>query len=93
VKATIYHRPHGRPEVIDLVNVDPADAAWFEANNVKISLEADGEEGAITYADIGLKDEDGEPDELIEFSHGRNCVQTLAALRRQCEEHKAKEPT
>jgi hypothetical protein len=83
---TIYHRPNGRPETLDIPNVHKEDADWFEANNVKISMEEDGAGGNIVYADIGLKDEDGEPVELIELSKGRDCMTTLAALRQQCEE-------
>jgi hypothetical protein len=89
MQVTVYRRPHGRYTVIDCQNVYPEDKAWFEAHNVKVSMEEDGMPGNpnyIFYADIGRKDEDGEPDEVIELSQGRACDETLAALRRQCEE-------
>jgi hypothetical protein len=94
MKVTVYHRPHRRPEVIDCPNVAPEDAAWFEANNVKVSMEEDGMPGDpnfIVYGDIGLVDEDGEPDEIIVFSGVDSCEATLARLRRECEERKAQE--
>lgn len=82
---TIYHRPNGRAETIEIWHIDDADAAWFRANNVKLSMEEDGAGGVIAYADVGLRDEDGEPNEAIEISRGRPCEETLAALRGQCE--------
>ena len=87
MKATVFILPHGRSEVIDLKNIRPEDEAYFTERGIEISLEElNGE--MVVYADLG-ENEDGDPEELIEFSHGRNCQDTLSALRRLCEEHLA----
>ena len=87
MKATVFILPHGRSEVIDLKNIRPEDEAYFTERGIEISLEQlNGE--MVVYADLG-ENEDGDPEELIEFSHGRNCQDTLSALRRLCEEHLA----
>jgi hypothetical protein len=88
---TIYLRPHGHRDQIMIQNIDPDDEAWFAANSVKLSMEEDGGGGVIAYADIGLVDEDGEPDEVIVFSGAMGCIETLHKLRLECEERKAKE--
>jgi hypothetical protein len=80
----IFKRPDGRQEVIDCKHVHDEDAAWFQSNNVSISMEDIGGMFAV-YAGIGKVDEDGEPDELIEISGTRDCFETLSALRKQCE--------
>lgn len=88
MKATAYFPPNGRSGLIDIVNVRPEDEAYFTERGIEISLEQlNGE--MVVYADLGEPNEDGDPEELIEFSHGRNCQDTLSALRRLCEEHLA----
>ena len=88
MKATVFILPHGRSEVIDLKNIRPEDEAYFTERGIHISLEQlNGE--MVVYADLGKPNKDGDPEELIEFSHGRNCQDTLSALRRLCEEHLA----
>lgn len=84
MKVTVYHRPDGHPEVIDCKHVHDEDATWFQSNNVAISMEDIGGQFAV-YADVGHVDEEGEPDELIELSGDRDCFETMAALRKQCE--------
>lgn len=82
---TLYKRPNGRTQKIDIKNVIPDDEAYFTRNSINISIEDVGIMFAI-YADIGRMDEDGEPIELIELSKGRSCEETLSALRKLCEE-------
>ena|GEM_PF-1859648 len=84
MEVTIYKRPHGRTEVISITNVCPDDAAYFKQQRIRISIEDVGGMFAI-YADTGIKNADGEPDELIEMSKGRSCEDTLSALRKLCE--------
>lgn len=86
MKVTVFKRPNGLKEVIDMKNINGEDEMWFLANGVKISMEEDGADGFIIYADIGRKDEDGEPDEIILLSKGRTCVQCMTALRKECDE-------
>jgi hypothetical protein len=82
MKVTVYHKPDGRQEILDIPNINADDAKWFEANNAVISMEDIGDMFAV-YADIGLVYE-GELDEIMELSMGRTCVETLAALRIEC---------
>lgn len=82
---TVYHRPNGHSEVIDLVRINPEDEAWFREHDLKLSLEEDGANGFIVYGDIGLKNEDGEPDEVIVLSGQMTCQDSLAKLRAECE--------
>ena len=82
---TLYKRPNGRTQEIDIRNVLPDDEAFFGHHNISISMEEVGGMFAI-YADIGQTDEDGEPIELIELSQDRTCEETLSALRKLCEE-------
>ena len=86
MNVTLYKRPDGRSEVIDVRNVLPEDEQWFADHNVKISMEDIGDT-IVVYADTG-KVVDGEPDEFIEIANGRTCEETLSALRKQCEEDK-----
>lgn len=85
MKATVFISPNGRTEVIEVTNVYPEDAAYFVENNIHISMEQLAGE-TIVYADIGQTDDEGEPVELIEFAGTRSCEDTLAALRKACEE-------
>lgn len=89
MKATFYMPPNGHREVREFTNVRAEDAEFFEKHGIKISMEAQGS-NAIVYADTG-KTTDGEPDELIQISQGRSCEDTLAALRKDCEERFADE--
>ncbi len=84
MEVTIYKQPHGRTEKVDIKNVRPEDADYFERHSIRISMEDAGGQ-FVVYADDGTKDEDEEPDELIELSQGRSCEDTLSALRAQCE--------
>ena len=85
MKATVYIAPHGRAEVIEVTKVHPEDEDYFVQNNIQISMEQLAGE-TIVYADIGKTDDEGEPVELIEFAGTRSCEETLAALRKACEE-------
>ena len=85
MNVTIYKRPDGRAEVIDCRNVRAEDEQFFKQHSVAISMEDIGDQ-FVVYADIGKTTEDGEPDELIELSGTRSCEDTLAALRKQCQE-------
>lgn len=78
---TIYHRPNGRQEEIICREVEDDDAQWFKTRSVKVSMESDGGDGYIIYADYGAVTEDGEPDEIVVTSKGRSCRKTLSELR------------
>lgn len=85
MKVTLYKKPNGAKEAINVTKVYLADAAWFERHNASLSMEETG--GTfVVYADVGLEDDDGEPMEAIELANGRSCEDTFQALRTQCEE-------
>lgn len=85
ISATYYQRPNGAKHPMEIRNIRPTDEAWFKQRNAKLSIEDDGCGSFISYADIGLRDEDGEPVEAIEIAGSRSCEDTMAALRAQCE--------
>lgn len=84
MQATLYKKPDGRKQIIEVKNVLPDDEKWFVENNIKISMEDIGGDFAV-YGDTGMEDEDGETIEMIFIAQGRTCEETLSALRRECE--------
>lgn len=82
---TLYKRPHGRKEVIDMTKIYPEDEQWFVEHDVKISMEDLGFD-FVVYADIGLASEDGDPDEITAFANKRTCEETMKLVRQRCEE-------
>lgn len=85
IKATLFIPPNGREQEIIITEINEADELWFVENNAKLSGEELMNGQQVIYADVGLKDEEGEPLEGIEISQGRSCRETIAALRVQCE--------
>lgn len=83
MKATVFVPPNGEQQEITITKIRAEDREFFEKHGVKISMEELGGQNVV-YADTG-KVTDGEPDELIEISHGRSCEDTLYALRAACE--------
>lgn len=84
MKCTIYKKPNGNTEVIDMRNIKDEDAKYFEENDIDVSMEEIGN-GFAVYADIGVTDEDGEPDEILVLSNGKTCEETMSKLRQECE--------
>jgi len=89
MKVTFYKLPNGRKEVIEMTKINQEDADWLTANNVGVSMEEIGDQ-VVVYGDIGKETEEGEPDEIIVLSGSMNCYQTMAALRKQCQEELSK---
>jgi hypothetical protein len=93
IEVTLYKRPHGHTESINVSKIYSDDEQWFKDNNVKLSMEELGHGlGVAAYADVGLFDDDGEPLEAVVISGACTCQETLQTLRKQCErmlaEHK-----
>ena len=78
MKVTLYKKPNGRTEVVDVKNVYPEDEAWFAEHNAKLSMEDIGGE-FVCYADVGFE-EDGEPMEAIVLSRSRSSAGLLLVL-------------
>jgi len=90
MEVTLYLRPTGRTRVIDITKVLPDDEQWFKDHSAKISMEETGD-SIIAYADVGLKCEDGEPDELIVIApFSKPCETMMSELRAECEKALAK---
>lgn len=89
IKATLYQRPNGKKSVITLTKdeITKEDAKYFKGNKVKVSLEpqANGTDNIIIYADYGKRTEDGEPEEIIIFSRGREAIECMTELRQEVE--------
>lgn len=87
MKVTLFEKPNGRQNEIDICNVRQADVLFFTSNNVKISMEDSGVPGmgATVYADIGKRADDGTPEEIIVFARGRTCEDTFTDLRQKCD--------
>lgn len=78
----LYKRPNGRHEIIDIPNVYPEDAEYFERNNFKISME---EVIGGQYACYACPEDDlTEESELLVLSAGKNCKDTLRELAEYC---------
>lgn len=85
IAITYFIPPNGEKRQGELSRIHAEDEAWFKANGAKLSAEELPGGDIVVYADIGIVTDDGEPDEVIEISGGRDCYATMAALRKQCE--------
>lgn len=76
---TVYKRPYGATEEIQVTHVRPEDAVWLNANAVAVGLEDLGGFFAI-YARWGVAP-DGEPLEHTHFVRGgQSCEDALAEV-------------
>lgn len=85
MKVTFYKAPNGVQEVIDITKVYPEDEKFFIENGVVVSMEELAGD-FVVYANTGIENEDGDPEEFIEIAQGRSCEDVLKALRVSCEE-------
>lgn len=84
---TLYKRPHSRTEVINITKIKDSDAAWFQDNNIPVSMEDCGMFYAV-YADCGFRiDDDGDedPDEIICTTVKGTCEVLMSELKMKCE--------
>lgn len=78
---TLFKRPNGLAELVRIYNIDPDDQHFLESHNVKVSMEQIIEDQVVVYGDYGAVDSDGDPGEIIVFSDGRSCLETMKELR------------
>lgn len=91
IQCLIYTRPFGTRTDTEINAIDEDDERYFKEKGIKLSMESDGRDGHILYADIGLTLEDGTPSEIIHISKpGEDCNTAMASLRKLVEEHYAK---
>lgn len=64
MRVTQYIRPNGEKRVLDVTKIHKEDEEWFLNKKAKLSVEDTGAY-IILYADIGIKNDEGEPDEAI----------------------------
>lgn len=79
--ATLFVPPNGQQEKRAVLNIAEEDAKWFTDNNVEVSMEEIGGMVAV-YATPPGKNGD---DQIMVLSNGRECMETMADLRKQCE--------
>jgi hypothetical protein len=65
MKATLFIRPLGGKQEIDIIDIKEEDKKWFEENKIKVSIEDDNRGNYILYSDAGFVDEENEPVECI----------------------------
>jgi len=75
-----YRRPDGRMSEIDMTNIYPEDIQFFENYVVSMEELTTGDIAVYAYPENG-----DEEDEVIVFDNGRNCQETMKALRSECE--------
>ena len=91
IECLVFLRPYGDRRTIELRNINLEDEIYFKEKGVKLSMESDGRDGHILYADIGLTLEDGTTSEIIHISKpGEDCNAAMASLRKLVEEAYAK---
>ena len=76
INVTVYHKPDGRKEPIEVKNIYKDDADFINDNDIKVSMEELNQD-IIVYFDYGKKDGDGEPIEHIVISGNRSCIKTM----------------
>ena len=86
IPVTVYERPNGKRVDIICPNIRDDDANFFTTRSVKISMEECPGSGFAIYADYGAVDEEDEPQEILVFSNGRSCEDTMAELRELVEQ-------
>lgn len=80
IYATLFTPPNGERSPLNIEAINLEDEEWFKANDVKISAEETGGHFVVYAGHAELGEE-----EAIEVSRGRDCFDTMAALRAQCQ--------
>lgn len=90
MKMTLYMAPNGTKRIVEISNVLDEDREFFESHGVVISMEEIPSHNGtdfVVYADTGVENEDGDPEEYMEIAGGRSCEEVLHKLRLSCEEY------
>lgn len=80
---TVHYFDHNGQRQMDITNVRPSDAEYFEQNDIKVSMEELAGEFIVygcPYSD------DSEESEVIVFAAGRSCEDTMTQLAKECRE-------
>ena len=82
MQVTIYTRPNGDSRKIIIQNIRKEDQDFFESNKITVSMEMVTEDNIIVYGTIPEFEED---EEVIVFSNGKSCEETMSELRAECQ--------
>jgi hypothetical protein len=82
MKATFYKKPHGFTEELEISEIYPEDEEFFTKYGIKLSMEEIRGE-FVVYAESSYLLDD-EPYELLVFSGGMSCKDTLQRLVETC---------
>lgn len=77
MKATLFIKPHGKSQEIDIIQIDKEDEQFLIENNIKLSMEELDDDNNVIYFDYGETNEEDEPEEYIELSNNRSCIDTI----------------
>lgn len=81
----MFQKPDGRMSTIDIGNIYPEDVDYFIENDIVVSIEEDiTPDNFILYA-CPAEDLD-EESEIIVFSSGRSCEESMKELRQKSEQ-------
>jgi len=83
INVTLFLKPNGRREQIQLTNINSEDADFINSHKIKVSLEELDSNNFCLYFDYGKtinNDPNEEPDELMELSFGRTCEETISKV-------------
>lgn len=88
LKATLYTLPSGGKTSIDIKNIEPEDAAFFNDNGFEVSLETLLDGKFVIYSTTGIENDDGEEIEKIYIvPEGEECQVSMKKLRELVEKH------
>lgn len=77
---TMYLKPDGHTRTVPIENVTDDDAAFFNDNNITVSIEAINDGQYALYADVGAEEE------LMYVSdYGMTCQEAMHMLRLRCD--------
>lgn len=88
LKATLYTLPNGAQSEINVQNIEPEDAAFFNDNGFEVSMETLRDGKFVLYSTTGVEDEDGEEiEEIYIVPDGEECQVSMKKLRELVEKH------
>lgn len=87
MEVTLYKKPNGNTQIINITKISDVSAKWFEDNNIPVSMEDCGAFFAV-YADCGFRvddDEDECPDEITCITSNGSCEDLMTELKETCQ--------
>lgn len=86
ITATLYKLPNGNTEQIQITNIHPDDATFFNVGGFQVSIETIMSGQTVIYSTNGRTDEDGELIDIIYIvPTGEECQVSMNKLRQLVE--------